>query len=585
MKSVVWAAAAVSAAVLAACSSAHVALDTDSSVSVPIGQSLVISGIVQDSNGTILWKLDGPGSLSSTSGLSTVYTAPSTFDPSAIKAKLTASASDDKDAKQEVEITITKPTASVGGIPGLVSSVTVTYDERDIPTITCTKSVDCYTVLGFIHARDRLFQMDLFRRAARGRLSELVGDGALSQDISLRTFFTSRSGQPVPEALYAHVQEDELVAPRLAAYTAGINAFIAQVRADPSKLPAAYGQLVYPINPADTADLPDWTDVDSVAVARLFQFNLSESAQQDADYGRWAATWSAVLAGSPADRDLTIGLWIQAKSPIESFTLAGSGAPNAPSLVASTPALESVRGAGRALDTASRTLEALGQLRELMGSPAGSNNWVVDKDHTDIGQAFVVNDPHLSLNYPANFHLSHLIGSEDQLNVQGAIFPGLPATLIGRGAHVGWGLTVVGYDVTDLYVEKLVFQGQNPVGIEFNGNTVPFIPVPQVYKIRTAEGLATATDTPPVLVSPPHGPIISLDAQGGTAISARWTGQEALTDDLRAFLRLNNAASVDDARLALEGDPKPGGGSYTGYYTGAQNFVLADDQGSIGYVP
>ena len=106
-----------------------------------------------------------------------------------------------------------------------------------------------------------------------------------------------------------------------------------------------------------------------------------------------------------------------------------------------------------------------------MGKPAGSNNWVVDKDHTDIGQAFVVNDPHLSLNYPANFHLSHLIGSEDQLNVQGAIFPGVPATLIGRGSHVGWGVTVVGYDVTDLYVEKLVFQGQNPVGIEFKGNT------------------------------------------------------------------------------------------------------------------
>ncbi|HZJ53135.1 MAG TPA: penicillin acylase family protein, partial [Myxococcaceae bacterium] len=279
-------------------------------------------------------------------------------------------------------------------------------------------------------------------------------------------------------------------------------------------------------------------------------------------------------------------LWMQAKSPIESFTLAGSGAPNAPpSLVASPSTLESLRAAGGAIDAATRKLEALGQLRELMGKPVGSNNWVVDKDHTDIGQAFVVNDPHLSLNYPANFHLSHLIGSEDSLNVQGAIFPGVPATLIGRGSHVGWGVTVVGYDVTDLYVEKLVFQGQNPVGIEFKGNTVPFIPVPQTYKFRTAEGLATATDTPPVLVSPPHGPIIALDAQGGTAISARWTGQEVLTDDLRAFLRLNNAASVDDARLALEGDPKPDGGSYTGYYTGAQNFVVADDQGAIGYVP
>src|SRR5262245_41567990 len=109
MKSVIWAAAAISAALLAACGSAHVALDQNSEQSVPVGGSLVISGIVQDSDGTIQWKLDGPGSLSNTSGFTTVYTAPSTYDPSANKATLTASASSDKDAKQVVQITITRP--------------------------------------------------------------------------------------------------------------------------------------------------------------------------------------------------------------------------------------------------------------------------------------------------------------------------------------------------------------------------------------------------------------------------------------------------------------------------------------------
>jgi penicillin amidase len=90
---------------------------------------------------------------------------------------------------------------------------------------------------------------------------------------------------------------------------------------------------------------------------------------------------------------------------------------------------------------------------------------------------------------------------------------------------------------------------------------------------------------PPVLVSPPHGPIISLDAAHGVAVSARWTGQESETDDFHAFLRLNAVSSVDDGRQALEGDLTPDGGRYTGYYTGAQNFVLADDQGNIAYVP
>jgi penicillin amidase len=326
--------------------------------------------------------------------------------------------------------------------------------------------------------------------------------------------------------------------------------------------------------------------VDTVAVARLFQFNLSATPEQDGDYGRWVSTWSALLAGTPTDRDLTIGLWIQAKSPIESFTLAGSGAANAPpSLVASPSTLESLHAAGATLGAASRKLDALRQLRGLIGSPAGSNNWVVDGEHTDVGQAFVVNDPHLSLNYPSNFHLSHLIGSEDQLNVQGAIFPGVPATLIGRGAHVGWGVTVVGYDVTDLYLETLTVTGAGAPAVSFGGQPVALIQVPQTYKFRTAAGLASLSDPPPVTVSPPHGPIIAAGPTATTAISARWTGQETLTDDLRAFLRLNNAASVEDARLALEGDPKPDGGSYTGYYTGAQNFVLADEQGKIGYVP
>ncbi|HSP18548.1 MAG TPA: penicillin acylase family protein, partial [Myxococcaceae bacterium] len=352
------------------------------------------------------------------------------------------------------------------------------------------------------------------------------------------------------------------------------------LRTDPSQLPAAYGQLIYKIDPANPADLPAWTDVDTVAVARLFQFQLSETAEQEADYGRWAQTWAAL---DPSG--LSIGLWIQAKSPIEAFTLSGSGAPNAPTLLAQPGTLDSLKAAGGAMNDAAKALDAIRQVRELMGVPAGSNNWVVDKAHTDIGQAFVSNDPHLSLQYPSNFHLSHLVGSADGLNVVGAIVPGLPATLVGRGTHVGWGVTVVGYDVTDLYVEKLVFQGPQPVGIEFKGNTVPFTVVQQAYKFRTSAGLATVTNPTPVFVSPPHGPIIALDAAGGSAISVLWTCQETQTDDLRAFFRLNNAASVNDARQALEGDPLPDGGKYTGYFTGAQNFVLADDTGAIGYVP
>src|SRR5690242_7232367 len=164
MKRVVWTAIAASAALLVACNSAHISLGEPNAVSVPVGTTFEFDALVQDSNGIPLWNLQGPGSLSNTSGPTIFYIAPTTFDPSQTTATLTASVSDAPDARQVVTITITKPSTAIGGIPGLNQQVAVTYDARDIPTINCIKSVDCYRVLGFIHARDRLFQMDFFRR-------------------------------------------------------------------------------------------------------------------------------------------------------------------------------------------------------------------------------------------------------------------------------------------------------------------------------------------------------------------------------------------------------------------------------------
>ena len=578
MKRVVWAALAASAALLVGCNSPHLALAQDSQVSVPVGSTYGFSGLIQDADGTILWKLNGPGSLSNTVGLSTTYIAPATYNPTDNKAVLIASLSLAPDQTQTVAITLTKPTASVSGIPGLTSSVTVTYDQRDIPTINCTKSVDCYAVLGFIHARDRFFQMDLFRRSGRGTVSELVGDGALGQDQTIRTLFTNRNGEFVPEAFAAYVRKDEFVASRVSAYTAGVNAWIATLRSNPSLLPAAYGQLVYRIDPTSTTDLPDWSDVDTAAIGRLQQFLLSEDVEKEQDYGNFAARFL------PID-PLAVRMWIRSRSPVGAFTLAGTGAAEAPSLRTGSTASDVVRVSVPAMRGPGGRIAPLELLRQLFTDPAGSNNWVVDGAHSTTGQAMVANDPHLSLTYPSNFHLSHLIGTEDQLNLMGAIFPGLPVTLIGRGSHVGWGATVVSYDVTELYVEHIVGVQQGVPIIQFNGQQVPLKVVPQVYRYRTATGLATLTNPQPVLVSPPHGPVVFFNQTSGLLVTARWTGQETQTDDLRAFLRLNNAASVEDARHALEGDPRPDGGRFTGYWTGAQNFVLADDQGNIGYVP
>ncbi|MGH9889440.1 MAG: penicillin acylase family protein, partial [bacterium] len=225
----------------------------------------------------------------------------------------------------------------------------------------------------------------------------------------------------------------------------------------------------------------------------------------------------------------------------------------------------------------------------------GSNNWVVSAAKSATRVAMVANDPHLSLQYPPLFHLATMTSSKasDNLDITGGSFPGIPGALVGRGKHVGWGVTVVGYDVTDLYLEQFLLQSSCPGGangpkcVQFGDPAVPvsLVVAPQVYKVRTATGVVPSamlpttvlpTDKQPpaaVLVVPHHGPIIQV-GDAGKAVSVRWTGHEGNTHDTKAFLGLNTAVDVDAAMVALKD-----------FATGAQNFVLADDQGHIGYDP
>lgn len=593
-----WVAGAF-AALLAGCSSPHLAVGPESTSTVPAGGSMAYQALAQDSGGTIQWSLSGPGTLTPNVGPTVTYYAPATFPSSGpLTATITVTLSDAPDQTKVIDITIGRPSNTVTGIAGLTTEVGVTYDSNAIPTITCTPTADCYAVLGYIHARDRFFEMDFLRRAARGTLSELIGDLGLDQDISSRTVFTvpvpgsPGQAQPLADQLAAYLTADPLVGPRFVAYVAGINKRIGEIRADNSQLPADYSQLLYAINPSSTDDLPDWTVADTVAIFRLQQFQLSANISGKLDYGQWAAAFG----GRPDDATaLRIRAWIRAKMSDPSYTLAGSGAPNAPSVVAvpSPNSLSHLRGMGPLLEQAKARVRPLEKLLRSMGEPAGSNNWVVDAQHSATGQAMVANDPHLTLQYPALFHLSHLVGSADQINVIGGAFPGVPVTLIGRGAHVGWGVTVVGYDVTEVYQETTTFgvdvnHNPGPVSVLYNGNQVPVVASLQHVGVRTSTGIGKQDVT--VYVVPHHGPIVaalpgSADPTHGASFSVRWTGNATQSDDARAFYRLNNAASVTDAVTALDGDAAPDGGKYTGYFTGAQNFVLADDTGHIGYDP
>jgi penicillin G amidase len=521
----------------------------------------------------LTWSLSGPGSISGTKGISVVYRPPVPPDPS--PATVTASV-----PGQTATVTFTAqqpPALPSHAIAGLTGNVDVTYDQYDIPHIFCANQNECYTVQGYIQAQDRLFQMDLFRRIARGRLSSLIGASGVSQDTQILTVFITRDLQRIEDVLVTNM--DATTKAKVQAFTDGVNAYLTFLKANPTLIPGEYAQVPGPATPND---IPNWELQDTLAIGRLQQFQLSETIEKETAYGLVALTFGP---GAPHDDPGRFAAYVRAEQPVKAYTLSDPD-----------PAIASRNGPGGAPGTAAPDLSGLApalghvnaQMREMidvfgsMRNGAGSNNWAVDRAHSATGQAMIANDPHLSLQFPPLFHLAAMTaGDGSVLNLVGGSFPGIPGALIGRGAHVGWGATVVGYDVTDLYQEKLTTCG-NPAPLKcatvlFNGVNVPIAVKPYLIAVKGGTAVQTA-----VLVVPHHGPIVFYDPDVTmTAISVRWTGHEGNTQDLKAFLDLNTASAVGD-------DTAAAGTAFAAlksYGVGAQNFVLADDQGNIGFDP
>jgi penicillin G amidase len=542
---------------------------------VAITAPTVFSAVLTNLTGDVTWAVTGAGKLSATSGLHVTYAPP----PGSATETITASAGQ---VTTTVQV-MSGPQVMTGKtIPGLTAPVTVAYDAQDIPHIKCAATADCLAVQGYLQARDRLFPMDFLRHVARGTLAELIGEAGLAQDIQIHTLFITRAGHRLEDDLAAAL--DAPTAALLTAYAGGVNAFLAALRAGTDGvMPGEYAQLPFPITPAD---VPDWSIKDTLALARLQQFQLSEGIEEESTNGLLAQAFTS--QGDPHK----ITAYIRAAAPTteQAHTLSATASHVAARIPAATTRprvnLTPWKDVLRATSADARRLRE--GLRAL-GDAVGSNNWVVGAGKSATGKAMVANDPHLTLQYPPLFHLSVMTSTKasDNLDLAGGAFPGIPGALVGRGAHVGWGVTVVGYDVTDLYLEQFPATATCPSApapcVQFKGAKASTIPVPQVYNVRVGPGAAGVVPaTVPdenkfVLVVPHHGPIIKANRASdgsGTGVSARWTGQEGNTADVKAIFGLNTAVNVDAAIEALKG-----------FSTGAQNFVLADDAGHIAYDP
>ena len=374
-------------------------------------------------------------------------------------------------------------------IAGLDAPVEILRDAHGIPHVFARSERDAQFALGFLHAQDRLWQLEINRRIASGRLAEILGPAALDTDRFLRTVGIRR----VAEANLRHLDAESKTL--LGAYAAGVNAFL---RTKPV-LPLEFWIL-------DVEPEP-WTEVDSAAWAKMLAWDLG-------------GNWRLELLRLQLAPRLATSMMQELLPPYPG---------DAP------PALPNLRELYRALEKEPAQVSALDSLG------GASNSWVVSGARTASGKPLLANDPHLGLSAPNIWYLAHL--HAPGLDVIGATLPGVPGVIIGRNDRIAWGATNTGPDVQDLYLEKLDGAG----GYVAPGGHRPFTVVREKIKVKGAADVALD-----VRLSR-HGPVISdvltraLDATPrGHALALAWT---ALAEDdvsLGAFFRIARARNWNE---------------------------------------
>jgi penicillin G amidase len=288
-------------------------------------------------------------------------------------------------------------------LAGIGRPVEILRDAYGIPHIFASTIDDAHFALGYAHAQDRLWQMEMSRRVAAGRLSEILGPGALESDRFLRTLGVRR----VAEANLTHF--DAETRRLLDAYAAGVNAFIA-------------GAPVLPPEFWLTRSSPEpWSAADSVAWVKMMAWDL-------------ATNWRSELLRMQLAKTLPM-------ARIHEFLPPYPGDP--------VPEIADLRQLYAGIEKQPVGVSFL----ENPDTASGSNSWAVSGARSASGRALLANDPHLGLSAPPAWYFAHL--HAPGLDAIGATLPGVPAILIGRNERIAWGLTNTVSDVQDLYLEKL----------------------------------------------------------------------------------------------------------------------------------
>jgi penicillin G amidase len=369
-------------------------------------------------------------------------------------------------------------------VAGLAAAVEVRFDAAGVPAIRAGSTADAMAALGWVHANDRLFQMELTRRASAGRLAELFGERALGYDQRMRRLGFGDAAERLLAAAAPETQE------LLVAYAAGVNAWLA---ARGSDLPPEFRILRRSPEP--------WRPADSVGVIYVMARTLSPVTD-------------------PPENEL--------------FRLLAAFGPERARELATDPAATVFDEVAALAAASARAPAEVGERAE--GAGLGSNNWAVAPARSSSRAALLANDPHLGLGLPNVWYQARIQAPDYE--AAGMTFPGAPAIVLGRGPKVAWACTNLYIDDVDVFVERLddsgtkVARGDGWAPIETRRETIR-------VDDRTVEIEVRRTE---------RGYLLAADPEAGLpARSVAWTGWSP-ADQLASFVALARAESVDDLR-------------------------------------
>lgn len=475
------------------------------------------------------------------------------------------------------------------------SPASIVRDVDGMPHVQASNEHDLFFLQGWIHAQDRLFQMDLSRRQPSGTLAELLGSAALASDVQLRTLGLRRAAEASLPILSQNTRD------ALQAYADGVNAWVA---ANP--LPVEHTAL-------EITTFEPWTPVDSVVIGKLIAFGLSfdldieltqillayQTAGEALGFDGAALFFEDLFRSAPFDPAATVPDAGGSVNAIFAPVAAGEEA-RAESENGLRSLTESARAGLRRLHPATLELASnyLDKVRDLplfggAVSPReriqGSNEFGVAGRFTASGRSLLANDPHLALDTPATFYQIHLRAPRARVDVIGSGFPGVPFVILGQNTRIAWGATTNPLDVTDTFQEQLVIDPDLglPVATIHDGQQEPTQLIPVTFRYNeigdaVADNLTTApgggqvdgTFIPPVVVLVPRrndGPLIDIDAGAGIGLSVQYAGFGA-TREVEAFRVWNYARNLDDFVAGLQL-----------FDVGSQNWAYADVFGNLAY--